>query len=189
MIHVGVDLHQRFCYMTALDSRGKLLNAQAVANETAALQAYFRQFKKPVRAVVEACSFWPAFRAAVGQQVELRLAHSQQVKAIAAAKLKNDRIDSATLAHLLRCDLLPEGFTIGAQNHWAAADLQVFDHCSVAKSVLLAAIGIDKHQQGAHIAGEMWGGGDHGRSSLHSVAFVLAGRNRGNLLFRRGEMP
>jgi transposase len=110
MIHVGVDLHQRFCYMTALDSRGKQLNAQAVPNETAALQAYFRQFKKPVRAVVEACSFWPAFRQAVGQQVELRLAHSQQVKAIAAAKLKNDRIDSATLAHLLRCDLLPEAW-------------------------------------------------------------------------------
>lgn len=110
MIHVGVDLHQRFCYMTALDSRGKQLNAQAVPNETAALQAYFRQFKKPVRAVVEACSFWPAFRRAVGQQVELRLAHSQQVKAIAAAKLKNDRIDSATLAHLLRCDLLPEAW-------------------------------------------------------------------------------
>jgi transposase len=38
------------------------------------------------------------------------LAHSQQVKAIAAAKLKNDRIDSATLAHLLRCDLLPEAW-------------------------------------------------------------------------------
>jgi transposase len=110
MIHVGVDLHQRFCYMTALDSRGKQLNAQAVPNETAALQAYFRQFKKPVRAVVEACSFWPAFREAVGKQVELRLAHSQQVKAIAAAKLKNDRIDSATLAHLLRCDLLPEAW-------------------------------------------------------------------------------
>jgi hypothetical protein len=72
MIHVGVDLHQRFCYMTALDSRGKQLNAQAVPNETAALQAYFRQFKKPVRAVVEAYSFWPAFRQAVGQQVELR---------------------------------------------------------------------------------------------------------------------
>lgn len=110
MIHVGVDLHQRFCYMTALDSRGKQLNAQAVPNERAALQAYFRQFKKPVRVVVEACSFWPAFRAAVGGEVELRLAHSQQVKAIAAARLKNDRIDSATLAHLLRCDLLPEAW-------------------------------------------------------------------------------
>jgi transposase len=110
MIHVGVDLHQRFCYMTAVDSRGRQLNAQAVPNERAALQAYFRQFRKPVRAVIEACSFWPAFREAVDGLVELRLAHAQQVKAIAAAKLKNDRIDSATLAHLLRCDLLPEAW-------------------------------------------------------------------------------
>jgi len=25
MIHVGVDLHLRFCYMTALEARGKIL--------------------------------------------------------------------------------------------------------------------------------------------------------------------
>lgn len=110
MIHVGVDLHQRFCYMTALDSRGRQLNAQAVANEAAALRAYFGQFRKPVRVAVEACGFWPAFREAIGDQVELRLVHSARVKAIAAAKLKNDRIDSGTLAHLLRCDLLPEAW-------------------------------------------------------------------------------
>lgn len=96
--------------MTALDSRGRQLNAQAVPNEPGALQAYFRQFRRPVRVAVEACGFWPAFRAAVGQQVELKLVHAQRVKAIAAAKLKNDRIDSATLAHLLRCDLLPEAW-------------------------------------------------------------------------------
>lgn len=110
MIHVGVDLHQRFCYMTALDSRGRQLNAQAVPNEAAALRDYFRRFRKPVRAAVESCSFWPAFRAAVGDLVEVKLVHAQRVKAIAAAKLKNDRIDSATLAHLLRCDLLPEAW-------------------------------------------------------------------------------
>jgi transposase len=32
------------------------------------------------------------------------------VKAIASAKLKNDRVDSETLAHLLRCELLPESW-------------------------------------------------------------------------------
>jgi transposase len=96
--------------MTALDSRGKQLNAQAVPNEKEALRAYFRQFRKPVRAAVESCGFWPAFRAAVGDEVEVKLVHAQRVKAIAAAKLKNDRIDSATLAHLLRCDLLPEAW-------------------------------------------------------------------------------
>jgi len=40
----------------------------------------------------------------------LVLVHPQRVKAIASAKLKNDRVDSETLAHWLRCDLLPESW-------------------------------------------------------------------------------
>ena len=60
---------------------------------------------------VEACGFWPAFREVVEPEVKrLVLVHPQRVKAIASAKLKNDRVDSATLAHLLRCDLLPESW-------------------------------------------------------------------------------
>jgi transposase len=60
---------------------------------------------------VEACGFWPAFREVVEPEVaRLVLVHPQRVKAIASAKLKNDRVDSETLAHLLRCDLLPESW-------------------------------------------------------------------------------
>jgi len=112
MIHVGVDLHQRFCYMTALDARGKKLQAGAVSNERAALRRYFRQFAgQGVQVAVEACGFWPAFREVVEPAVErLVLVHPQRVKAIAWAKLKNDRVDAETLAHLLRCDLLPESW-------------------------------------------------------------------------------
>lgn len=112
MIHVGVDLHQRFCYMTALEARGKILQAGPVTNEKLALRKYFRQFRgQPVQVAVEACGFWPAFREVVEPEVKrLVLVHPQRVKAIASAKLKNDRVDSATLAHLLRCDLLPESW-------------------------------------------------------------------------------
>src|SRR5256886_11820520 len=112
MIHVGVDLHQRFCYMTALETRGKLLQSGAVNNERLALKRYFRQFRgQAVEVAVEACGFWPAFREVVEPEVErLVLVHPQRVKAIASAKLKNDRVDSATLAHLLRCDMLPESW-------------------------------------------------------------------------------
>jgi transposase len=112
MIHVGVDLHQRFCYMTALEARGKMIQAGPVTNEKLALRRYFRQFRgKQVQVAVEACGFWPAFREVVEPEVErLVLVHPQRVKAIASAKLKNDRVDSETLAHLLRCDLLPESW-------------------------------------------------------------------------------
>jgi len=83
-----------------------------VTNEKLALRKYFRQFRgKEVQVAVEACGFWPAFREVVEPEVKrLVLVHPQRVKAIASAKLKNDRVDSATLAHLLRCDLLPESW-------------------------------------------------------------------------------
>jgi len=116
MIHVGVDLHERFCYMTALDSTGRSLKAGSVANEPGALRQWLRGFSEPVSVAVEACSFWPAFQEAVEKEVdEMHLVHPQRVKAIAAAKLKNDRVDSATLAHLLRCDLLPPAWMADGQ--------------------------------------------------------------------------
>ncbi len=112
MIHVGVDLHQRFCYMTAVDARGKQLQAGGVENQAGALRRYFRQFRgQAVEVAVEACGFWPKFREVVEPEVErLVLVHPQRVKAIASAKLKNDRVDAATLAQLLRCDLLPQAW-------------------------------------------------------------------------------
>ena len=92
MIHVGVDLHQRFCCMTALEARGKILQAGPVTNEKLALRRYFRQFRgQEVEVAVEACGFWPAFREVVEPEVKrLVLVHPQRVKAIASAKLKNE---------------------------------------------------------------------------------------------------
>ena len=111
MIYVGVDLHRRFCYMTAMDATGQILDQRNVANETASLQGYLKRWTEPPTMAVESCSFWPAFAEAVEPLVErLVLVHPQRVKAIASAKLKNDRVDSATLAHLLRTNLLPEAW-------------------------------------------------------------------------------
>jgi transposase len=109
--HVGVDLHQRFCYLTAVDASGKLVRQGQVSNEASALRAWLGSLPGPRQVVVEASGFWPAFARAVGPDSErLVMVHPQRVKAIASAKLKNDRVDSETLAHLSRCDLLPEAW-------------------------------------------------------------------------------
>jgi transposase len=60
---------------------------------------------------MEASGFWPAFARAVAPEADrLVMVHPQRVKAIASARLKNDRVDSETLAHLSRADLLPEAW-------------------------------------------------------------------------------
>ena len=113
--HVGVDLHQRFCYLTAVDASGKKFRQGQVVNQEAALRAWLRQVPGPRQVVVEASGFWPAFARAVAPEAErLVMVHPQRVKAIAAARLKNDRVDSETLAHLSRADLLPEAWMADA---------------------------------------------------------------------------
>lgn len=111
MTHVGVDLHQRFCYCTAVKTSGEVVAQRSVANEAESLRRFMRSLPAPVQVVVEACGFWPAFRRAIESEVaQVVMVHPQRVKAIAAARLKDDKVDSVTLAHLSRCDLLPEAW-------------------------------------------------------------------------------
>ena len=117
MIYVGVDLHLRFCYMTVLDANGKVLRQGRVQNTDSQLQQFFADIKNSLSekeglaVAVEACGFWCAFVDCIEPLVErVVLVHPAKVKAIAHAKLKNDRVDSATLAQLLRANLLPEAW-------------------------------------------------------------------------------
>lgn len=101
MIYIGVDLHQGFCYMTMMDASGAIGDQRQVLNDAESLRKYFQQWPEPVEAAVEACSFWQAFVDTVSPLVaRLVLVHPQGVKAIAWAKLKNDRVDSETLARV-----------------------------------------------------------------------------------------
>jgi transposase len=177
MIHVGVDLHQRFCYMTALEASGKIVQAGAVSNEPGALRNYFRQFRgQRVQVAVEACGFWPAFRERVEPQVRrLVLVHPQRVKAIASAKLKNDRVDSATLAHLLRCDLLPESWKADRVTQARRQQVRLRATLVRQRTRLKNQVHAVLHQQGRHSpVSDVFG--RRGRQWLAEVKLPLAAR-------------
>jgi len=117
MIYVGVDLHLRLCFITVLDARGAILRQGRVPNGVDCLRLFFTGLISPdekeeeILVAVEACGFWCAFVDVVEPLVErVVLVHPAKVKAIASAKLKNDRVDSVTLAQLLRANLLPESW-------------------------------------------------------------------------------
>lgn len=50
------------------------------------------------------------------QVIALRLGHAKYLKAISYAKVKTDAVDPATLAQLLRVELIPEGHMISDAN-------------------------------------------------------------------------
>lgn len=120
MIYVGVDLHLRLCFMTVLDARGAILRQGRVPNDADSLRLFFTSLhrsgeKEEILVAVEACGFWCAFVDTVEPLVQrVVLVHPAKVKAIASAKLKNDRVDSVTLAQLLRANLLPEAWKADA---------------------------------------------------------------------------
>jgi transposase len=176
MIHVGVDLHQKACYMTALDSTGHSLKQGSVANEPGALRRWLSGFAEPLTLAVEACSFWPAFQEAVQDQVaEIRLVHPQRVKAIASAKLKNDRVDSQTLAHLSRCDLLPRAWMADPatreKRHQVRLRISLGQHRASLKNQVHAVL----HQHGLRCAAtDVFG--KKGRAWLAGVQLPAAAR-------------
>lgn len=162
--------------MTALDASGRELSAKAVGNRREELQRYFEQFREPVQVAVEACSFWPAFREAVGERAEVHLVHPQRVKAIAAAKLKNDRIDSGILAHLLRCDLLPKAWMADAETQ--ALRQQVRLRASLVRQRTRSKNQVHAllHQQGLRFEGsDVFG--NRGRAWLAEVAMPKGTRS------------
>jgi len=65
----------------------------------------------PCQVVIEASGNWmPVYDWLEPLVEEVVLAHPLRVRAIASARIKTDRIDAKTLAHLLRTDLIPRAY-------------------------------------------------------------------------------
>lgn len=111
MNYLGVDCHKRKSFLTAMDSAGEILGKWEIPNEGFELDRIFAKVGNDFSAVLEASSTWPVMYDLLEERVKkVVLAHPLKVKAIAEAKIKNDKIDSKTLAHLLRADLIPEAY-------------------------------------------------------------------------------
>jgi len=174
--HIGVDLHQRFCYLTAVDASGKRYGQARVANDAGALQAWLGQMPRPRQVVMEASGFWPAFERAVRPEAErVVMVHPQRVKAIASARLKNDRVDSEILARLSQADLLPEAWMADPQTQrlrkLARLRIALGQQRTTAKNQLQAVL----HQEGfAKPVTDVFG--KRGRAWLGKLELSAAGR-------------
>jgi len=115
MYYYGIDQHKRDSFITTYDSQGTVVKQMRVANDPLLIQNYFAQFSGSHRAVVESTGSWYWLADLLQKlDVKLTLAHATELKAISAAKVKTDKVDSDILAQLLRADLIPEAHKISA---------------------------------------------------------------------------
>lgn len=111
MLYVGVDAHKSTSHLTIVNKNGVVLKRKQVPSSLEGLRHVLAPYSEPVKAVLEASYSWGPIYDWLDELVdEVVLAHPAKVKAIADARLKSDKVDSETLAHLLRADLIPPAY-------------------------------------------------------------------------------
>src|SRR5213596_43100 len=110
-VYVGIDVHRKRSQVAVVSQDGEVLANRNVPNGVEPVLRVIGGLPPGTPAAFEAAFGW-------GWLVELledygfspHLVHPLQCKAIASARLKNDKVDAAILAQLLRADLLPEAW-------------------------------------------------------------------------------
>jgi transposase len=113
--YTGIDLHKRTAYLTTVDENGTVAGQKKLSCQRDRFRQYFRSFDGDGshQAAVETTTGWYWVADLLSAEgVDLKLAHAKYLKAISYAKVKTDKVDSETLAQLLRADMIPEAHQI-----------------------------------------------------------------------------
>ena len=107
--YVGLDVHKKSISYCAKTEDGRIVQEGEVAATRAALSAWAEHLPGPWIGALEATLFtgWIYDHLQPYAQ-QLKVAHPVLLKAIAASKKKNDRVDARKISDLVRVDLLPE---------------------------------------------------------------------------------
>jgi transposase len=109
MYYIGLDVHKRKISYCVKDGSGKL-HAEGMMTATRLdLDHWMKTLPQPWSAAMEATMFsgW-IYDHLKPHAAALKVAHPLMLRAIAASKRKNDRIDASKICDCLRCDFLPE---------------------------------------------------------------------------------
>jgi transposase len=109
MLYVGIDVHKKLCYACIKDRDGNVLEELTFPNKGHGIDTLLEVIAdRKAKAVIEStCNLWIRLYLSLEEAgMEVILANPKKTKAIAEAKLKNDKVDASTLADLLRADLV-----------------------------------------------------------------------------------
>jgi transposase len=110
-VYVGMDVHRKRSQVAIVDDAGVPQRNRNLANDPAKLVPILGALAPGTPVAFEAAYGWGWLVELLEElDLEPHLVHPSRCKAIASARLKNDKVDAATLAQLLRADLLPEAW-------------------------------------------------------------------------------
>jgi len=106
--YIGFDVHKKSVNWCAKTADGQIVAEGRLRADRDALRQWAGARPEPWRGAMEATLFsgwiYDTLKPYAGR---LDIAHPAMMRAIAAAKKKNDKIDARTIADMVRCDWLP----------------------------------------------------------------------------------
>lgn len=121
MIHLGIDLHKNYSFITAMDHQGRILTKSKVSNQQEAFLKFLPSYPpSKSQVVMEATWNWYWLWDLLEERgYRLQMAHPLKTKAIASARIKTDKIDSEILAHLSRSNLVPRAYVVDRETRFS----------------------------------------------------------------------
>ena len=109
MYYIGLDVHKKSISYCVKDASGQIHAEGAIPATRFDLDRWMKTLPQPWTAAMEATLFtgW-IYDHLLPHAAALKVAHPLMLRAIAAAKKKNDQIDANKIADGLRCNFLPE---------------------------------------------------------------------------------
>jgi transposase len=109
MYFIGLDVHKKTISYCVKDAAGHVQQEGKVGSTRRELDRWLQTVPQPRMIAMEATIFtgW-IYDHLLPHAEKVKVAHPLMLRAIAAAKRKNDRIDASKIADCLRCDFLPE---------------------------------------------------------------------------------
>src|SRR6266542_3917735 len=109
MYYIGLDVHKKTISYCVKDASGQVHQEGKVGATRWELDAWMKTLPQPWTVAMEATIFtgW-IYDHLRPHAHKVKVAHPLMLRAIAAAKKKNDKVDASKIADCLRCDFLPE---------------------------------------------------------------------------------
>jgi transposase len=109
MYYIGLDVHKKTIGYCVKDVSGRIQQEGKVGSTRRELDCWMKTLPQPWSVGMEATIFsgWN-YDHLLSHATQIKVAHPLMLRAIAAAKKKNDKIDASKIADCLRCDFLPE---------------------------------------------------------------------------------
>jgi transposase len=109
MYYIGLDVHKKTISYCVKDVSGRVHQEGKLGATRCELDDWMRTLPQPWTVAMEATIFtgW-IYDHLHPHAAQIKVAHPLMLRAIAAAKKKNDRVDANKIADCLRCDFLPE---------------------------------------------------------------------------------